>query len=52
MRQHRSRLQCVYHAWSYALDGRLIGAPKIARDESLDRDNLGLVPVHLTFGKG
>ena len=31
-------IQCMYHAWSYALDGRLIGAPNIARDESLDRE--------------
>jgi choline monooxygenase len=42
----------MYHAWSYALDGRLIGAPNIARDESLDRETLGLVPVHLAVWEG
>jgi Rieske 2Fe-2S family protein len=45
-------IQCMYHAWSYALDGRLIGAPNIARDESLDRETLGLVPVHLDIWEG
>lgn len=45
-------VQCVYHAWSYGLDGRLIGAPNIARDESLDRDALGLIPVHLFEWQG
>jgi Rieske 2Fe-2S family protein len=45
-------IQCMYHAWSYALDGRLIGAPNIARDESLDRETLGLVPVHLDVWEG
>jgi Rieske 2Fe-2S family protein len=45
-------VQCPYHAWSYSLDGRLIGAPNIARDESLDRDRLGLLPVHLNVWEG
>jgi Rieske 2Fe-2S family protein len=45
-------VQCAYHAWSYGLDGRLLGAPNIARDETLDRDNLGLFPVHLAEWEG
>lgn len=45
-------VQCPYHAWSYGLDGRLLGAPNIARDETLDRDNLGLFPVHLAVWQG
>lgn len=45
-------IQCPYHAWSYSLDGRLIGAPNIAREEELDRERLGLVPVHLSIWEG
>lgn len=47
-----SAIQCPYHAWSYALDGRLIGAPNIARDEDLDRERLGLIPVPLEVWEG
>lgn len=45
-------IQCPYHAWSYGLDGRLLGAPNIKADESLDRDSLGLVPVALESWEG
>ncbi len=46
---HTSAIQCPYHAWTYALDGRLIGAPHMddvagfdKADYSLHRVNLGL----------
>jgi Rieske 2Fe-2S family protein len=46
---HSSTIQCPYHAWTYGLDGRLIGAPHMdkvpgfARSEhSLHRVELGL----------
>ena len=45
-------VRCRYHAWSYGLDGRLIGAPNIAADERLDRDALGLLPVHAEIWEG
>nr|WP_051080202.1 aromatic ring-hydroxylating dioxygenase subunit alpha [Demetria terragena] len=48
--QVRRNLQCPYHAWTYGLDGRLIAAPNMAAidiDGSLDRQQYGLVPVHL-----
>lgn len=45
-------IQCPYHAWSYGLDGRLLGAPNIAKDEALDRDALGLVEVALAVWEG
>jgi Rieske 2Fe-2S family protein len=47
-----SAIQCPYHAWSYALDGRLIGVPNLAREEFLDREQLGLVAVHLEVWEG
>ncbi|HEY7032296.1 MAG TPA: aromatic ring-hydroxylating dioxygenase subunit alpha [Thermomicrobiales bacterium] len=45
-------IQCRYHAWSYALDGRLIGAPNVVREEGFDRDVFGLVAVHAEVWKG
>ena len=41
----RSTLQCPYHAWTYALDGRLLTAPRSAREGGIETDELGLVPL-------
>ncbi|MET0450651.1 MAG: aromatic ring-hydroxylating dioxygenase subunit alpha [Mycobacterium sp.] len=46
-------LQCPYHAWTYALDGKLMAAPnmsalKDADGTGIDRYKYGLVPVALT----
>ena len=38
---------CLYHAWSYARDGRLIGVPHRHEYPGLDTDKLGLHPVSL-----
>ncbi|HLX34890.1 MAG TPA: aromatic ring-hydroxylating dioxygenase subunit alpha [Candidatus Limnocylindrales bacterium] len=35
---HASRaIKCPYHAWSFDLDGRLIGTPNVHEDEAFDR---------------
>ena len=39
------RITCPYHAWSYGLDGRLIGVPHRAGFGAQDWDSLGLAPV-------
>lgn len=44
----RRNLQCPYHAWTYALDGRLAAAPNLTSMTGIDRGEYGLVPVHLT----
>ncbi len=36
-------LKCPYHAWSYDLDGRLIGTPNVHEDERFER---GDYPLH------
>ena len=36
-------IQCPYHAWTYALDGRLIGAPDMDQVEGFDRKDY---PLH------
>jgi phenylpropionate dioxygenase-like ring-hydroxylating dioxygenase large terminal subunit len=47
----RASIQCPYHAWTYALDGSLAAAPRLADEGDGDRDELGLVPLPLgTWG--
>jgi len=47
----RETLQCPYHAWTYALDGRLRAAPRSDRESGFETDELGLVPIHVgTWG--
>ncbi len=43
----RTTLQCPYHAWTYGLDGRLVAAPRSAREGGIESDQLGLVPLRL-----
>jgi Rieske 2Fe-2S family protein len=38
-------LKCPYHAWSYDLDGRLLGTPNVHEDELFDRADYPLHPV-------
>ncbi|MFD7924131.1 aromatic ring-hydroxylating dioxygenase subunit alpha [Streptomyces sp. NPDC059740] len=43
----RRNLQCPYHAWTYALDGRLVAAPNLTGMPDVDRTAYGLHPVAL-----
>lgn len=41
----RGRIICPYHAWTYALDGRLIGMPQRESFSGLDLSRHSLVPL-------
>ena len=45
-------IQCRYHAWTYGLDGRLIGAPNVFHRPDFERDLYGLHPVALEVWHG
>ena len=42
---HSLRLQCPYHAWTYALDGRLVAAPHFDESDQFHKADFGLKPV-------
>ncbi len=50
--QLKGSIQCRYHAWTYGLDGQLIGAPNVLNDEQFDRATRGLLPVALEVWEG
>jgi Rieske 2Fe-2S family protein len=41
----RKAFRCPYHAWTYDLNGRLIGTPNVKEDEHFDRSNYPLHPI-------
>jgi Rieske 2Fe-2S family protein len=49
---HASTIQCPYHAWTYALDGRLVGAPHMDDVPGFDKADYPLHPVNLGLWEG
>jgi phenylpropionate dioxygenase-like ring-hydroxylating dioxygenase large terminal subunit len=47
-----SAIQCPYHAWTYGLDGRLIGAPHMDDVPGFDKADYSLHPVRLELWEG
>ncbi len=41
----KGSIQCQYHAWTYSLDGKLIGAPHMNEVASFDKSQWGLKSV-------
>jgi Rieske 2Fe-2S family protein len=39
--------RCMYHAWAYDLDGRLVAAPNLVKMPDVDRVEYGLRKVHV-----
>ncbi len=49
---HAGAIQCPYHAWTYALDGRLLGAPHMDGVPGFDKNEYSLHAVHLGLWEG
>jgi len=47
----KKALQCMYHAWTYGLDGSLKAAPGMRQEENFDRSYFGMAKVQIdTWG--
>ncbi len=49
---HSATIQCPYHAWTYGLDGRLLGSPHMEEVPGFDRSRYSLHPVNLGLWEG
>ena len=49
---HFQNIQCPYHAWTYGLDGQLIGAPHMEKVDGFDKADYSLNTVSLAFWEG
>src|SRR5438105_6555632 len=49
---HASAIQCPYHAWTYGLDGRLIGAPHMDEVPGFNKAEYSLHLVNLGVWEG
>jgi glycine betaine catabolism A len=45
-------IQCPYHAWTYALDGRLLGAPHMDDVPDFNKADYSLHPVNVAIWEG
>jgi len=49
---HAAAIQCPYHAWTYALDGRLLGAPHMDETPGFNKAEYPLTPARLGLWEG
>ena len=49
---HAAAIQCAYHAWTYALDGRLIGAPHMEETPGFNKADYPLKLARLGLWEG
>ncbi|MGY9071629.1 MAG: aromatic ring-hydroxylating oxygenase subunit alpha [Acidimicrobiales bacterium] len=47
-----ARMRCPFHFWTYGLDGRLIGAPSMAKTPDFERTDHGLHEFHAQVRHG
>jgi Rieske 2Fe-2S family protein len=51
-RGHAAAIQCPYHAWTYGLDGRLVGAPHMDEVKGFQKEEFSLCPANLAIWEG
>jgi Rieske 2Fe-2S family protein len=51
-RGHGATIQCPYHAWTYGLDGRLVGAPHMDEVKGFKREQYSLQTVNVGLWEG
>ena len=51
-RGHAAAIQCPYHAWTYALDGRLLGSPHMDEVPGFDKAAYSLFAVNVGLWEG
>ena len=51
-RGHAGAIQCPYHAWTYALNGRLVGAPQMEGAPGFEKADYSLTAVNLALWEG
>ncbi|MEP6698826.1 MAG: aromatic ring-hydroxylating dioxygenase subunit alpha [Verrucomicrobiota bacterium] len=49
---HATTLQCPYHAWTYGLDGRLLGVPHMGEVHGFEKAAFSLHPVNVALWEG
>ena len=49
---HAAAIQCPYHAWTYALDGRLLGAPHMDETPGFNKTEYPLKPARRGLWEG
>ena len=49
---HTGAIQCPYHAWTYAMDGRLLGAPHMDETPEFNKAEYPLKPARLGLWEG
>jgi len=49
---HAAAIQCPYHAWTYALDGRLLGTPHMDETPEFNKAEYPLKPARLALWEG
>ncbi len=52
VRGHAAAIQCPYHAWTYALDGRLLGAPQMEEGVGFSKSDYSLHPARVERWEG